>query len=580
MMMTLKVLMLLTWMANAALSTMLFAEDVTARTTRAPELRGQRINLARQLARLANLEFLSGKFYIAPDHWNDDLKLERVYLQTPQASSPISIGAPVVCWSFEKAAPGTPVVNVPQLTNESLVAAQNKLKDVGLTLINQLGDRPIDSDSSLRVLEQYPRAGQSVFAGTSIFLRLGQRQEATNPGAPANSTGQATGKKSSAGLSVAESANPSDVSVQSVRAARLALPQVNLLVLAVGITVLIGMCFLRRFRSAMQKMLDCLATLTNVRSARLSYCSLTCLLFCASWMQLSEFALAEQYYLEDPRNPKTQLIVDVTDEELVVYTNPNTLQQRKYSYERFALLDTSDHLTYYRDASNMYIRWPIGGQGSVVRMVGGGNWQEIPQRIVGAQSNYGSPWSFNSGTSQSYPGGPLNSPPPTEVTELVANQPLQPVTIELTNTHDKTVIASLIDRRTGARRAEFTLHPGDSASAQVERDAGATQQTVLVAYTGERLGVINQQSVAAQPLYKVVVFEHTVVSTYIDRTGKDKLVPERFRPPAESYGARSIGEFALPAGELLSDGTSIDVYGEANSRRNPGAAGRYSRILK
>lgn len=566
---TLPFLTLLALVTNVAMPVTSRAEDESIRTARVPDLRGKRTNLARQLARLSEVKFASGVFYIAPENWRDELRPERVYLQTPQASTLIPTGAPVVCWTFDKAAPNTPIVNVPNLDGQTLAAAQQAVNDCGLTLINEHSDSASTAPASLRVLEQYPRAGQPVFAGTSVYLRLKKEETVHTELSGAVALGSASNDHSAAS---SESGGVDALSNSTItNTPKPAWSRFVLLGLVVTLPLLGGTCFMiRRYgsRRGRSECRDDRSADSDMPRQNGRHRTLTTLIVCATLLQASQFATAEQYILEDSRDPETKLIVEVSDEQLIVVTNPSTVQQREYTYTRFALLDTDDHLAYHRDASNMYIRWPVGGQGTVLRMFGDGKWQPIPQQIVLPQPGPAGPWS----SPQPFPGYPP-PPPSTEVTQLVPNQPLTAVTIELANTHDKELIVSLVDRRRpNARPVEFRIPPGSSVKKLIERDAGATQRTVLVSHTGETLGVVAERAVPPQSCYDVVVHEYKVVSTYIDRTGKDRLVLERFRPPSETYGARSIGVFPVPAGDQLDEGALIDVYEGARYQGNPGAA--------
>lgn len=277
-------------------------------------------------------------------------------------------------------------------------------------------------------------------------------------------------------------------------------------------------------------------------------------------------ALGEPFTLEHAQAAQSPILVDVTDQELIVVTDPNTPRRREFVYDRSPFADMDQYLAYYNSANNTYVGWPIDSQGEPISRLSNGPWQPMPWVIALLPPSPGGPGLFP----------PQPPPPPTEVTQLVPNEPLNPAIIRLANTHLDELVVSLVDRRNPKSRGiEVTIPPGKSVEQEVERDAGATEQTILIAASGESLGIVDERPIAPQPLYEVVVYANEVVSTYIDRTGKDKLVPEQFRPPSKNYGTRSIGVFPLPAGEQLSDGTTIDVYSDAKYERNPGAAGHY-----
>ena len=87
--------------------------------------------------------------------------------------------------------------------------------------------------------------------------------------------------------------------------------------------------------------------------------------------------------------------------------------------------------------------------------------------------------------------------------------------------------------------------------------------------------VVNEIPIPPEELYDVTVYENAVMSRYYDRTGKDRLVPSRFRPAKETRSPRSIGVFSLPAGDALQEGNRVDVLQSAKLAGNPGAAGEW-----
>ncbi len=270
---------------------------------------------------------------------------------------------------------------------------------------------------------------------------------------------------------------------------------------------------------------------------------------------------AEQFVLHNPLDPSSQSLVYLSPNEMVVIAKPNTPQQREYTYERVPLMDSPYYRAFYNAANDRYIRWPVSSQGHPLRMVGYGQWQPIKHEIYPVPPTV--------------PVVPLA--PPTQISENVPNAPLYPATVELINRHDQHLIVTIIDRRDpNARPVELTIPSGGSVRQRLDRDAGSTDRTILVAATGEVLGVLAEKAIAPQSIYEIVVHEYKPVSVYIDRTGKDQWAPQRFRPANVRLGARSIGVFSVPAGDQLWDGAQLDVYDEAKYRGNPGAASLYA----
>ena len=141
-----------------------------------PKLQGRRLVVARQIARLARLRFAEGVFYIAPHNWRDDVRPGLVYMQSPQPRGLIREGGTIACWTFLKASEDQEVVKMPDLRRKTQTEAAQRLDDLGLEAMTASPARP-DADHAVddrsRVLEHYPEAGQPVYVGTSVYLRLG-----------------------------------------------------------------------------------------------------------------------------------------------------------------------------------------------------------------------------------------------------------------------------------------------------------------------------------------------------------------------------------------------------------------------
>lgn len=72
-----------------------------------------------------------------------------------------------------------------------------------------------------------------------------------------------------------------------------------------------------------------------------------------------------------------------------------------------------------------------------------------------------------------------------------------------------------------------------------------------------------------------MVYEHTPVSQYFDRTGTDRLIPLALRSPSVTFGERSLGAFIIPAGPILGNGAVIELFAEASAHPNPGLVSRF-----
>ena len=271
---------------------------------------------------------------------------------------------------------------------------------------------------------------------------------------------------------------------------------------------------------------------------------------------LGSFAYAEEFVLEKPGRPESTLLVRQAPDALQVIANPHTPHQREYVYDRFRPGDTDAHIAYYGRESRSYLRWPLNLRMPVLRLINGGDWHPLPHRIR-----------------VSLP--PAPAPPPKKITETFPLPPLPKVTVELFNRHHYDLMVTVVDRRDPTiRQRPRRIPAGGMILQQIDRDPGHLERTSLVSHTGETIRVLSETEVAPEPLYDVMVYEHTPVSQYFDRTGTDRLIPLAFRPPSITFGERSLGAFPIPAGPILGNGAMIDVFAEASARSNPGLASR------
>lgn len=269
----------------------------------------------------------------------------------------------------------------------------------------------------------------------------------------------------------------------------------------------------------------------------------------ASPLTAAEFLLRNPDF---PFDPQQQGMVTVSAQEavLVLGDGPQT------RFIRNRQQDDQYSIGYIDLPSRTILRWPRDTRGAIFLVYPALNQvTRMPWQIVPLQNA---------------------TPRPTRQIRIVDNPPLPPVEIEFTNKHTEPLICQLIDRRGRGMPVKFTIEPGRSVTTSLNRDAGKTRQIVSVAPTGEVLGVINEVQIPAEELYDVTVYENSVQSTYIDRTGKDNFAPVQFRAPSQTRSPRSVGVFTLPADEGLKNNSRVDVYASARRAGNPGAASNWT----
>jgi beta-lactam-binding protein with PASTA domain len=147
----------------------------------APKFVGQSLDSAKQLARLANAELLVGVYFIADENWRDDLRPDVVYLQTPQPGTSIA-GSRAAVWLFRKAKPDRPKQVMPDVVGKTYEDALRELEAAQLPLLEK---NEVANDAIVR--HQYPRAGRTVFQGTSVLLNM----NASPPEPPREHSGKA-----------------------------------------------------------------------------------------------------------------------------------------------------------------------------------------------------------------------------------------------------------------------------------------------------------------------------------------------------------------------------------------------------
>ncbi|QDS91098.1 hypothetical protein EC9_53180 [Rosistilla ulvae] len=145
-------------------------------------------------------------------------------------------------------------------------------------------------------------------------------------------------------------------------------------------------------------------------------------------------------------------------------------------------------------------------------------------------------------------------------------QPLEPVRVQLSNSHENELWVLVTNLRDPADSQRLKIPPGEARSAIFRRDAGSRVVSVFEVQQPGGL-IVREESVvevAPQPLYDVSVYELAAQSIYIDRT-RPGSSPEIQRAP------RSVGAFQVPA---TFEGGRSDVYQAAKRRNNSGGVRR------
>ncbi|MEZ6068140.1 MAG: hypothetical protein R3B90_21050 [Planctomycetaceae bacterium] len=159
---------------------------------------------------------------------------------------------------------------------------------------------------------------------------------------------------------------------------------------------------------------------------------------------------------------------------------------------------------------------------------------------------------------------------------VVPRQPLPPAQVLLTNSGRDDVIVQIADALNPAASRDISVPAGGALPVQLERDSGGViEETYMVpGPAGDWYEQTQQFPLPPQPRYSLAVWEGRVTYSYIDKR-KDR--PKGAVPSFDVKNHVSVGVFDLPPGDLLSDGTTIDVYQAARWNRNPGAAGHFGR---
>ena len=150
---------------------------------------------------------------------------------------------------------------------------------------------------------------------------------------------------------------------------------------------------------------------------------------------------------------------------------------------------------------------------------------------------------------------------------IVGAQNLPPATVYFDNSTPEELVVQMVDPFAG-RPIQFNIPPGGSVTQQIPRQgAGTLQEVYLVPGPfGEWVERVDTFPMPPQPGPTVVAWSKRVTYTYIDPKGISVV------PDFDLKNNVSLGVFELPPGDYLRDGDRIDVFAEAASRRNPGAA--------
>lgn len=156
---------------------------------------------------------------------------------------------------------------------------------------------------------------------------------------------------------------------------------------------------------------------------------------------------------------------------------------------------------------------------------------------------------------------PPPPPPPMPRPVVRPEPPLPSANVFLANRHDQDLYVRIHDfSEEKPTSQEIKLKPGETTKMEFSRDSGAS-----ISWRDEDGQVLDKAPVKVdpRPLYEITVDESRIQSLYLDRTGKDQLVPEGLRPPGQQMGRRRVGSFLVPAGTMLRPNAELDVYGMA-----------------
>lgn len=138
------------------------------RVKKVPDVSGRRLSVARQLLRLSDFQMAEGVFYIGANSWRDSIRPGAVGFQAPRADELAKADDWVAVWCFRPAMPNQETVIVPDVHDLNAPEALARLQASQLFVTRYGADQELTG----KVVSQYPRAGQEVYEGTHVFLRL------------------------------------------------------------------------------------------------------------------------------------------------------------------------------------------------------------------------------------------------------------------------------------------------------------------------------------------------------------------------------------------------------------------------
>ncbi|MEZ5941919.1 MAG: RICIN domain-containing protein [Planctomycetaceae bacterium] len=152
--------------------------------------------------------------------------------------------------------------------------------------------------------------------------------------------------------------------------------------------------------------------------------------------------------------------------------------------------------------------------------------------------------------------------------KVVPNPPLEPATVELVNSHTAELWVLVSDLTNPTQSNRVKIPAGQSATFQLNRDAGARViETWRIPLTG--IEEVREVEVPPALLYDMSVYEIAVLSVVRDRTtnrGGGRINNVIGAP-------KSVGLYPVPPGPLLQSGT-LDIYDQAKRQDNTGAVRR------
>jgi beta-lactam-binding protein with PASTA domain len=146
------------------------SQDLTL--IKVPAVKGRPPEIAEQIVRLMGMKSQQGVFLIAAASWREDITPGVVQMQTPQPGTLLPEAGTVAFWTFAKAPEGTKVVNAPDVRKRSRKEATQRLRAAGLEPMRVEDE---SANEAALVEDQYPRPGQPVPAGTSVYLKSATR---------------------------------------------------------------------------------------------------------------------------------------------------------------------------------------------------------------------------------------------------------------------------------------------------------------------------------------------------------------------------------------------------------------------